>query len=111
LTEAHILNEVNSKQDSTATSINKELKVDEGYLSRVIKGLISKSLIIKKQSLTDKRIFVINITDKGKSEYQKLDKLSSKMVKSNISHLSQDKQIELADLLGKVKTLLKKNDD
>ena len=41
LTEAHILNEVISQPDSTATIINKELKLDEGYLSRVIKRLIS----------------------------------------------------------------------
>ncbi len=108
LTEAHILNEVNSKQDSTATSINQELKLDEGYLSRVIKKLISKSLIIKEQSLTDKRVFVINPTDKGINEYQKLDKLASKMVKNNMEHLSHIQQIELADLLGKVKALLKK---
>jgi DNA-binding MarR family transcriptional regulator len=108
LTEAHILTEVYSQPDSTATSINKELKLDEGYLSRVIKRLISKSLISKKQSPTDKRVFVINPTDKGKSEYQKLDILSSKMVTSNIAHLSQEEQLELVDLLERVQSLLKK---
>jgi DNA-binding MarR family transcriptional regulator len=108
LTEAHILNEVSSQPDSTATSINKELKLDEGYLSRVIKSLISKSLITKKQSLTDKRVFVINPTDKGKSEYQKLDILSSQMVISNIDHLNQVEQLELVDLLDRVQLLLKK---
>lgn len=108
LTEAHILNVVTSQEDSTATSINKELKLDEGYLSRVIKALISKSLITKKQSPSDKRVFIINPTDKGKSEYKKLDNLSSDMVKSNVAHLSQDDQLELADLLDRAKKLLKK---
>ena len=108
LTEAHILNEVTSQPNSTATSINKELKLDEGYLSRVIKRLISKSLITKKQSLTDKRVYVINPTDKGKTEYQKLDILSSKMVIANIDHLKQEEQLELVALLDRVQLLLKK---
>ncbi|WP_367768882.1 MarR family winged helix-turn-helix transcriptional regulator [Flavobacterium sp. WC2421] len=108
LTEAHILNEVTSQPNSTATSINKELKLDEGYLSRVIKRLISKSLITKKQSLTDKRVYVINPTDKGKTEYQKLDILSSQMVIANIDHLKQEEQLELVALLDRVQLLLKK---
>jgi len=108
LTEAHILNEVISQPDSTATIINKELKLDEGYLSRVIKRLISKSLITKKQSPTDKRVYVINPTDKGKTEYQKLDILSSKMVINNIDHLKQEEQLELVALLDRVQLLLKK---
>jgi len=108
LTEAHILNLVNANIDSTATSLNKELNLDEGYLSRVIKKLISKDLITKKQSEFDKRVFVVNATNKGKREYQKLDNLSSDMVKSNISHLSQNEQLELIELLKRVEILMRK---
>jgi DNA-binding MarR family transcriptional regulator len=108
LTEAHILNLVNSNIDSTATTINKELNLDEGYLSRVIKKLVSKGLITKKQSEFDKRVFVVNSTNKGKIEYQKLDNLSSDMVKSNIKHLNQNEQLELIDLLKRVEILMRK---
>lgn len=109
LTEAHILNVVNSQPDSTATSINKELNLDEGYLSRVIKKLITKSLIKKEQSSLDKRVFVINLTDKGEREYQKLDKLSSKLVESNIAHLNREEKLELADLMDRAMVMLKKD--
>ncbi len=106
LTEAHVLNFINSNKDCTATSINKELNLDEGYLSRVIKKLISKKLITKTQSPLDKRVFVINATDKGENEYKKLDSLSSEMVESNIKHLNQKEQLELVALLNRVKGLL-----
>jgi len=110
LTDAHILSVIKSQKDSTATSINKELNLDEGYLSRLIKKLTSKSLITKKQSLADKRIFVINLTEKGLIEYNKMDKLSSELVKTNIEHLDLNQRLELANLMEKVKLILKKND-
>ena len=65
-------------------------------------------MITKKQSPTDKRVYVINPTDKGKTEYQKLDILSSKMVINNIDHLKQEEQLELVALLDRVQLLLKK---
>lgn len=106
LTEAHVLNILYTHPGSTATFINKELNLDEGYLSRVIKKLIKKSLIIKEQSLLDKRAFMMNLSDKGKSEYLKLDYQSSSLVQTTIKHLSTDEKSELANLLDKAKLLL-----
>ncbi|CAM4368120.1 MarR family winged helix-turn-helix transcriptional regulator [Zobellia nedashkovskayae] len=109
LTEAHIINEVNATPNTTATEINKKLKLDEGYLSRVIKKLISNSLLTKSRSATDKRAYVINLTEKGRAEYQKLDSRSTELVASNISNLDNKETVELANLMDRIQFLLEKN--
>ncbi len=111
LVEAHILSTVYAQPNTTATHLNKELNLDEGYLSRVIKKMLRETLITKEQSTLDKRVYTINLTPKGKAQYQKLDRLSTELVASYIAHLNQDEKIELADLMDRAKFLLTKKEE
>lgn len=108
LTESHILHLINAHKKTTATQINKTLKLDEGYLSRVIKKLISKSLLTKEQSSSDKRIFEIKLTEKGQKEYQKIDKLSSESIRAITADLNPSEKLELASLFDRAMDLLYK---
>lgn len=106
LTESQILYIVHEQKITTATDINKILKLDEGYLSRIIKKLISKSLLTKQQSPVDKRCFEIKMTNKGLKEQQKLDHLSTESVRIVISTLPPSDKIELAHLFKRIMTML-----
>lgn len=106
LTESHILYIVKEQGKTTATEINKVLNLDEGYLSRIIKKLISNSILTKEKSKDDKRVFKISLTEKGIKEQQKLDDLSSDSVAGIISHLSLPEQEELAHSFNKIMGLL-----
>lgn len=109
LTESHILNELYYNSNSTATSINKVLNLDEGYLSRVIKKLSHKILLIKEQSTYDKRVYLLNLSENGRNEFKKLDQSLSESVKANIKHLNKTEKQEFANLLERAKQLLAKN--
>lgn len=109
LTESQILFIVHEQKITTATEINKILKLDEGYLSRIIKRLISKSLLTKQQSPIDKRFYEIKMTDKGLKEQKKLDDLSTESVRSLISSLPSSDKIELAHLFKKIMNMLYKD--
>lgn len=106
LTESQILFIVNEHKITTATEINKILKLDEGYLSRIIKRLISKSLLTKQQSPIDKRCYEIKMTDKGLKEQKKLDDLSTESVRAVIASLPSSDKIELAHLFKKIMNML-----
>lgn len=108
LTEAHVMNVLYNHPDSTATHINQELKLDEGYLSRVIKKLIKLSLVRKAHSPVDKRAFVLALTTKGRGVYEQLDRASSELVASTIAHLNDDQKVELAELLDRASGLFSK---
>jgi len=109
LTESQILFIVHEQKTTTATEINKILKLDEGYLSRIIKKLISKSLLTKEQSPIDKRCYEIKMTDKGIEEQQKLDDLSTASVRILISSLPSSDKIELAHLFKRIMKMLYKD--
>lgn len=109
LTESQILFIVHQQKKTTATDINKILNLDEGYLSRIIKKLISKSLLTKEQSPVDKRSFEIMMTSKGIKEQEKLDLLSTKSVQEVISTLSDEDKTELALLFKRIMTMLYKD--
>ncbi len=106
LTESQVIFLVKEQGKTTATAINKVLKLDEGYLSRIIKKLISNSLLTKEQSKTDKRCYEIMLTTIGIREQQKLDELSSDSIQTIISHLSESEQLELASSFDKIMKLL-----
>lgn len=106
LTEGQILFLVKQEGKTTATAINKVLNLDEGYLSRIIKNLISNSLLTKERSLADKRFFEIKLTQKGIKEQQKIDELSSTSIQSIINHLSATEQEELANAFKRIMVLL-----
>ena len=106
LTEAHILNVIHNKPGSTATKINEDLHLDEGYLSRTIKKLEGKKLIRREQSETDKRKYIMSLTARGKEEYAKIDELSSNQVKDTLKHISANEKLELAELMERIKALI-----
>lgn len=62
----------------------------------------------KKKHSLDKRVFLFNLTEKGKKKYEKLDELSSLQVEELICHLEEDEQSELADLLSRAKFLIQR---
>jgi len=109
LTESQILFIVHQQKKTTATDINKILNLDEGYLSRIIKKLISKSLLTKKQSAVDKRCYDIMMTKKGIKVREKLDRLSTESVRSVISTLAVEDRTELALLFNRIMNMLYKD--
>jgi len=109
LTESQILFIVHQQKKTTATDINKILNLDEGYLSRIIKKLISKSLLTKKQSPVDKRCYEIMMTKKGIKVQEKLDQLSTESVRRVISTLAVEDRTELALLFNRIMNMLYKD--
>ena len=110
ITDLHIIYELYHNPNTTARQLNKDINLDEGYLSRIINKLLNKSLITKKRSLSDKRAFILNLTDKGKIEFHKLDALNTELAEYMVSHLDHDKKLELANLLDRARILLTKSE-
>lgn len=55
LTEARILLEIYLTKECTASKLMAQLKVDKGYLSRILAKLAEENLIQKEKSLQDNR--------------------------------------------------------
>src|SRR5881392_4020876 len=62
LAEARILYELAQRQQPTATDIRKELGLDAGYISRILRGFERRKLVTREQSKTDERQRFLSLT-------------------------------------------------
>lgn len=108
LTEARVMFETDKNPGITARQLKEILQVDEGYLSRIVTKLVNQKILVKRQSKEDKRIFALQLSERGKQIFTKLDQRSNEDVEKLIQPLSSQEQEKLCKLLSAVKTLLKK---
>jgi DNA-binding MarR family transcriptional regulator/GNAT superfamily N-acetyltransferase len=102
LTEARVLFELAHRADATASAIARELQLDFGYLSRLLKRFESTKLLERVRSPSDARQSSLALTKKGRDTFAELDRSAKKQVKALIQPLTADQR---ATLLGAMQTV------
>ncbi len=95
LPEARVLFELYNSRDITSRKLTEDLKIDPGYLSRILKRLEKQGLLCRTKSLEDGRAYPINLTDKGMETFQELDGLSDKQIGGLMADLDKDRRERL----------------
>src|SRR5688572_6742778 len=67
LTEARVIYELAHCDQTTATELGRELDLDAGYLSRILRSFLKRGLIHKQPSKTDGRQSLLSLTDEGQA--------------------------------------------
>ena len=98
--------EANTNPGITARKLKTELKIDEGYLSRLLAKLVKQKILLKNQSREDKRVYGLELTTHGKKIFAKLNQRSSKDIAALIQHLSNSEKKALLKHLNGARTLL-----
>jgi DNA-binding MarR family transcriptional regulator len=99
LPEVRIMYELYHNAGLTASDIISLIDIDKGYLSRLLTNLQKSKLISKVNSSTDKRATVLQLTVKGKKEFEILNDASDRQVETIFKNLSQK---ECEDLIQKM---------
>jgi DNA-binding MarR family transcriptional regulator len=110
LAQARVLYELNHSENATARTIMNQLNLDEGYLSRIIDGFIRAGLAKKSRSEEDGRVYHINVTPKGRGQFQRIDSASRLGIGEMISHLNAKEVDELLTLMDRITQLLSRNE-
>src|SRR4030095_4689235 len=106
LPEVRIMYEMYYNGAGTANEITKAIRIDKGYLSRILRRFEKQKLISKKRSTTDGRSVMLALTVKGCKAFEKLDVASHDQVKEILSHLPKEKHDELVSHMNAIKTIL-----
>jgi DNA-binding MarR family transcriptional regulator/GNAT superfamily N-acetyltransferase len=106
LAEMRVLYEIAHGEGPTATELGRELRLDPGYLSRILRGFERRGLVERARSATDARRNHLQLTDKGRSTFAELDARASDAVASVVAPLANREQQQLLDSMRTIESLL-----
>jgi DNA-binding MarR family transcriptional regulator len=73
LTEVRVLYELAHRERPTAAELGKELGLDAGYLSRLLRGFERQGLVTKARSKSDGRQSLLSLTAQGRKAFAPLN--------------------------------------
>jgi len=106
LPEARVLYEIAQREQVTATQISRELTIDAGYLSRILRHLLKSGLVERKTSKEDRRQGMLSLTKKGRDAFAQLDASAKDEVGTLLSRLTVEKQKTLLDAMATIEQVL-----
>jgi DNA-binding MarR family transcriptional regulator/N-acetylglutamate synthase-like GNAT family acetyltransferase len=102
LTESRVLYELAHRRDSTATQLGKELGLDPGYLSRILRRFEKTGLLARATSTDDGRQNLLSLTRKGRATFAPLDAHSRDEVNAMLCSIPEPEQDRL---IGAMRTI------
>jgi DNA-binding MarR family transcriptional regulator/N-acetylglutamate synthase-like GNAT family acetyltransferase len=106
LAEGRVLYELAHRHQPTASDLLKELDLDAGYLSRLLRGFGRRGLVAASASATDRRQRHLQLTARGRRATDLLDEGSQKAVGALLRRLSATDQRRLVGAARTIETLL-----
>lgn len=106
LTEVRVLFELAHSPHLTATALQDELDLDAGYLSRLLRRLEQRGLVVRTSSDADGRVSHLDLTEKGQQEFRTLDERANDEVRALVRDLSVPQQRHLLGALRTIEDLL-----
>jgi DNA-binding MarR family transcriptional regulator/GNAT superfamily N-acetyltransferase len=106
LPEARVLYEVAHHEQPTATDVGKELGLDAGYLSRMLRSLERRGFVRRTRSNADGRRAHLSLTRTGKAAFARLNQQTHEDVAARLRRLSAGDQHRLVAAMHVIEGLL-----
>ncbi len=97
LTQGRVLFEIASRKSCTAGDLILSLRLDAGYLSRILQLFFDLNLIKRKPSPEDGRRSLLSLTAKGRKKFAALDGESRRRIGALLKPLPAAKRAQLVD--------------
>jgi DNA-binding MarR family transcriptional regulator/GNAT superfamily N-acetyltransferase len=106
LTEGRVLYELANRAQPTASELCRDLGLDAGYLSRILRRYERRGLVRRAQSKSDGRRSLLSITDKGRKAFAPLNARSREEIGAMLRVLSASEQKRLVAAMRAIERLL-----
>jgi DNA-binding MarR family transcriptional regulator/N-acetylglutamate synthase-like GNAT family acetyltransferase len=106
LTEGRVVYELAHHETTTASELAKELDLDPGYLSRMLKSLEERGYLVRRPAEADGRQTILALSEQGEAAFALINARSRAQVKSLLDPLGVDDQMRLVEALTTVTELL-----
>lgn len=106
LAESRVLYELAHRDAPTASELARDLGMDAGYLSRLLRGLTRRNLVARRRSERDARHTHLTLTKTGARAFAALDSRSNDDVDRTVAHLSPEERRQLLASMETIRRLL-----
>ena len=106
LTEVRTLYELAHREQSTAVELCKDLGLDAGYLSRILRKFEKNGWIERKASVKDARQSLLNLTKAGEKAFHPLNARSTEQVRAILRKLPPQGQADLVRAMQTIESTL-----
>ncbi len=110
LAQARVLYELAHVSDEPRTSLTardlaSSLSIDEGYLSRILRGFERRGFVRRKPAAADRRRQLLQLTPRGRRAFATLDESSYRQMRTMLQRLTDGEQTEVVSALATVQRL------
>ena len=106
LTESRLLYEFAHREHATATELSRDLGLDAGYLSRLLRGFKERGLIKSAPAPHDARHLQLRITPAGRRAFAPLDTRTQSEITRLLAGLTDADQRDLLQSMARIEQLL-----
>jgi DNA-binding MarR family transcriptional regulator/N-acetylglutamate synthase-like GNAT family acetyltransferase len=106
LAEVRVLYEIAHQERPTAKSIASTLRLDPGYLSRLLRGLRQRGLLTARPEEHDRRERRLSLTARGRKAFGTLNARATEEIADMLHGLSPSAQHDLLRSIGTIENLL-----
>ena len=106
LTEARVIYELAHREETTATGLHRELGLDPGYLSRILRGFKKRGLIDQRASEADRRQNVLRLTAQGQQAFAFLNSRSKNDIEAMLNKMQMEDQKRLVAAMHMIERLM-----
>ena len=106
LTESRLLYELAHTPETNATDLARQLGLDPGYLSRLLRGFKERGLVKSHRSQTDGRQTRLSISAAGRRAFAPLERRSQSEASALLATLDDAQQQELLAAAARIQSLL-----
>ena len=106
LTQARVLYEIRQRYRATASDIGRDLGLDAGYLSRILRRFHKGGLIRKDISPDDGRQSLLSITARGRKAFEPLEARTEQQVGEVLGRLAAPEQDHLVSAMRVIETMI-----
>ena len=106
LTEARVLYDIATSPSTSAGELGRDLGLDAGYLSRILRGFVAKGWLSRTPSSKDGRVQLLGLTAKGRALFKAIDEASAHQVEQMLAVLEPQSRLELRAAMATIEQKL-----
>jgi len=106
LTEVRVLYELANRDGIAARELARELDLDAGYLSRMVKTFNAAGFLKKEVNDKDQREVALSLSASGRKAFAPLDATASAEVRKMLAKLAETEQRKLVAAMGTIREVL-----